>query len=1164
MQMNKKYLYQNQFILKKIILTMRLFILLMVFGYGICYATDSYSQVTVLSLNVKNKTVKEVFSEIEKNSEYIFFYYDGVLDSERKVSINLKNQKIGVILDKLFENTNNNYVISDRQITITRKTEINSEPLPAEFRQGIMVTGTVADENGTIPGVNVIVRGTTQGVITDINGKFTITVPSKETVLVFSFVGYASQEITVGDRIIFDVVLSEDVSKIEEVVVVGYGVQKKESSVASIQQVSGSDMAKMAATNLSTAITGQISGVSVVQREGRPGADDGQIFIRGVSSWQSSDPLVLVDGIERSFSQIDPSEVETLSVLKDASATAIFGVRGANGVILVTTKRGAKGSVKVNASAEVTAKQPINVKKPEDSYTTALVMNEAHKNDNNWGSLWTDEMLAHWRDQDLPWLYPNTDWQDLMLKKNAWSHKYNVNVSGGTDFARVFASVTYLYDGDIIKTQKQPEYDPAWKYNRYNYRFNIDVDLTKSTTLSLDAGGYIGIANRPYEDHRQRAYRPIYMMGPMVIPSSYPAEVLELYPDPAHPDQTGDRISGSGNVNTENPMLANNYSGQTTTKKTELNTTIYLKQKLDFITPGLSLSGKVAYTHKMQYSRSWKIDVIAWRLREDGTWSRFKGRLGTIDGEEAASPVTYEGESVDGDPFRSWYFEGALNYARSFGPHSVTGLLLANRQKKQTNVAFPRYEEGIVGRVTYDYASRYAAEVNMGYNGSEQFAPANRYGFFPSYGVTWNVHNEQFFKSIKPIIGRFKLRATYGETGSDAAPNRWLYTSAYTTLNNQHGGWDKYSPGVAAGVGTADSYPLSIIEENAANPEARWEKAIKQNVAVEIAFLKGNMFVLSLDFFKEHRTQILLSRNTIPAWFGVGTKQQNLGETKTKGYEIELKYQQTAGNFYWWLKPMVSYSDNRIISRDDPEDMPYYQKQAGRRIHQETGYPSLGAPSQLIQNADEMMTAARYGGGVMTVGDAMYIDFNGDGVIDNNDEIPFAYSTRYPLYNYSLSGGFRYRNFSLDFLFQAVSHYSRDVIDAYAWPLHRLSDHVFDFQMDVWRPDNPNAQYPQYRFDGNRVGHNNISDGTARSPNTYDASYIRLKSVSLTYDLPKTWAQKMKLQNMSIYLRGNNIFTWAPHYPLTDPEGADGDAGRMVYGYYPVLRRITLGAEITF
>ena len=1023
------------------------------------------------------------------------------------------------------------------------------------FAQNITVSGTVRDEIGEpLIGVTLQIKGTSAGTVTDINGQFLLANVPPNSILVFSYVGYVAQEIAIADRKVVDVILYENETQLEEVVVVGYGVQKKESSVAAISQVKGDDMLKMTSSNVTNALSGQVPGVSIVQNSGQPGSEAGKIYIRGISSWVSSDPLVLVDGVERDFNNIDPNEIETLSVLKDASATAVFGVRGANGVILITTKRGAKGEVKVSASAELIAKQPINIIAPMSSYTTALVMNEAYKNDNNWGNLLSNEVIEHYRTQDMPYIYPNTNWQELMLKDAAFSHKYNVNISGGTDFARVFASVSYLHDGDVVKTEKQPAYDPTWKFDRYNYRFNVDTDLTKSTLLSLDAGGFIGITNSPYETNIQRLYRPIYMLGPMVSPAGYPAEVLEDYPDFARPDETGYRIAGTGFPNSENPLVANNYSGQRTTKRTDLNATIHLKQKLDFITQGLSADAKVAYTHNMAYVREWSYDAITWHLNQDGTWTRYKGRGGTIDAEEAATPVNYVGESVSGNPFRSWYFEASLDYARTFGNHSVTGLLLGQRRKRQSNVEYPRFEEGIISRVTYDYASRYLVEVNLAYNGSEQFSPKNRYGFFPSYAVGWNLHHEDFFNFFKPVISRFKIKATYGEVGSDASSNRWLYTSSYVNQRSVYGN-DKYWPG----LNTNNAYTDPIIEENAANINAKWERAVKQDLGLEMAFLKNNMFVLTVDFFKEHRDQILLDRQSVPAWFGVGMKQQNLGETKTHGYEIELKYQHTAGKFYYWLKPTISFSDNRIIARDEPIYKPDYQKQAGHRIYTEFGYVSTG----MIQNVNEQMNSARFGGGLMGLGDSQWVDFNGDGMIDENDMVAMGYSTYYPLYNYSLGGGFSYRNFDFDFLFQGVSHFDKVVVDAYSWPLHRLTNHIFEYQMDAWSPTNRNAFFPAYHFDANRT-HNNITDAAARTTNMFDASYIRLKQISLTYTVPKKWVNEMNLEKLSVYLRGNNIFTWAPNYPLADPEGGDGTNGRLVNGYYPLLRRFSLGMQLSF
>ena len=1030
-------------------------------------------------------------------------------------------------------------------------------------QQGTVISGTVSDKSGPLPGVSITIKGTTQGGVTDINGKFYISVPDQKSVLVFSFVGYITQEITVTNQKTINLILVEDTRELEEVVVVGYGIQKKESSVAAIGQVKGNEMLKMSPVSLSNALTGTVAGVSVIQSTGRPGGDQGQVFIRGVSSWQSSAPLVLVDGIERNWNDIDPNEIETLSVLKDASATAVFGVRGANGVILVTTKRGEKGKVKVTTSLELIAKQPINVPNPMNSYETAKLWNEAVRNDNNWESMFPDKVVEHYRVQDMPYVYPSTDWQALMLRDVGWSHKYNVNVSGGTDFARVFASISYLRDGDIIRTEKQPDYDPTYRYDRFNYRFNIDVDVTKSTILSLDAGGYTGIENRPFETNAYRVWRSILMLGPMAGVPFYPAEVLEQYPDPAHPDpnEAGWRLGDTMiHTNALSPYASTNFSGQRQIKSTDINTTIKLQQKLDFITPGLLLQAKVAYSWDMAFRRNWQYDAISWKLNEDGSWSRNKGR-GTIStaNEEAASPVVYNDSGREGDLHRQWYFETSINYNRTFNKHSVGALLLAQRQKKQTTVQFPRFEEGVVGRITYDYDTRYLVEYNLGYTGSEQFAPENRYGFFPSYAVGWNIHNESFFAPLNGVISRAKVRASYGEVGADASDagtaNRWLYTSSWTDQKSAgYSGNDKYWPGFADN----NSYVAPIIEENAANVNARWERAVKQDVGFELAFLKNNMFIISMDLFKEHRSQILLDRQQIPTWFGVGMKRMNLGETETHGYELELKYQQTAGNLHWWLKPMISFSDNRILERDEPDEKPGYQKDAGHRINQLFGY--VLQPDRLIQNADMQMNTVRNGSLVMGLGDARWRDFNGDGVIDPNDQVPMGYTMKYPLYNYSFGGGISYRNWEFDFLFQAVSHYNKKTRDGYQWPLHRLTPHMFPHHADRWSPDNPNAFYPSYHLDVPRF-HNGFGGDDNTSFSIWDASYIRLKAVNIAYQLPKQLLNKMSIDNMSVFLRGNNLLTWKK-LPF-DPELSDG-GGDLVGGAYPVLRRLILGAQLSF
>lgn len=1017
------------------------------------------------------------------------------------------------------------------------------------------VSGKVSDKDGeVIPGATIVVKGTTQGTISDMDGNYSLQNVKPTDSIVFSFIGYTTQEIVIGEKAVINVVLLSSDVTMDEVVVVGYGVQRRESSIAAISQVDGEVLKKASTVSLSNALTGQIQGVFTVQTDGEPGSDAADVFIRGKSSWVSNTPLVLVDGVEGNFNDIDPNEIETLSVLKDASATAVFGVKGANGVILITTKRGQEGGIKLTFNSEFGLKNPLLRRNMYDSYSTALIMNEAYKNDGSWNLLLSDDILEHYRTQDMPYLYPNTDWAELCVKDFGISQKQSISISGGSKHARIYASFSYLYDGDILKTVKQPEYDPSYKYNRYNYRVNMDFDITPSTVLSMNAGGYVGIKNQPNESAAIRTYRPIFMLGPMTIPYEYPASILDEYPDPAHPEETGDRAASTGVINANNPYNAINYSGFKQTKSTGLITAFVLKQKLDFLTKGLSVQGKVAFNHDEAYLKNYNFDKVSYQLLSNGTWVRYKGRDNT-DAEGAELPISPSTEEITSDPFRSWYYEASLSYARKFKDHSVSALFLGQRRTWQNNVDFPHFEEGIVGRITYDFKTKYLLEINLGLNGSEQFAPQNRYGFFPSYALGWNLHQEKFMEKLQPWLNRMKIKYSYGEVGSDnAGGQRWLYTSSYENGNNNQ---DEYKPGTADNPGTTIT---PIIEGAVANENATWERAIKKDLGIELGFLKNNMFMVTMDFFTENRDQILLDRLSLPDWFGVKAKQQNLGATETKGYEVELKYSNGKHDGLWyWAKAGVSFSDNRIIFRDEPYYKPEYQKMAGRRIDQMFGYVTTG----YIDNVDERATMPRYGSGIVGLGDVTYNDFNGDGNIDTNDEVPMGYAGKYPLYFYSFSGGITWKGFDFDFTFQGASKTTRVMVDAFLWPLHRLANQYFDYQSDYWTPTNMDARYPTLHMDNNRV-QNNIADGRVTTTSIRDASYIRLKTAQLGYTIPKDLTSRYKIGECRIYLQGNNLITWAPDYPIGDPEGTDAGNGSLTFGYYPLIRRVSLGLQVTF
>lgn len=1017
----------------------------------------------------------------------------------------------------------------------------------------IPIKGKIVDFNGEgLPGAHVMIKGSQKGTITDIDGSFSIDVPAN-AVLIISAIGYISEEIIIGDRSSIEVALIEDIRELEEIVVVGYGVQEKESSLASISQVSGEDIKKAGAVSLSNAFTGQTPGVFTLQTRGEPGADAAALMIRGKSSWVDNSPLVLVDGVERNYNDIDPNEVESISILKDASATAVFGVKGANGVILITTKRGREGTIKLNYSSEISLKEPLLRRNMADSYTTGLVMNEAYKNDGSWNLLLSDEVLEHYRTQDMPYIYPNTNWEEITVRDFGHAQKHNLNFSGGTKWARVFTSLTYLSDGDIYKTIKNDQYDPEFRYNRYNYRTNIDIDVTSSTTLSLDAGGYIGIKNSPNETGDIRVNRPIFMLGPMEIPPFYPAEVLEQYPDHIFPDETGLRYSTTGIMNANNPYNALNNSGFKQTKTTDLNATLKLNQKLDFLLKGLSAQVKIAYNHDQAYLKQYNVDQVAYKLLPDGTWKRYKGR-DDKDNEGPVLPIYPGAEDISRGPIKSEYYEGSLNYGNKFGKHDVSALFLGHLRQYQNNVAFPHREEGLVSRVAYNYNKLYLMEVNMGYTGSPQFAPENRFGFFPSFAVGWNLHNEKFFKQLVPFITKAKTRYSYGIVGSDKANGRWLYKSDYE--NGDVNPWG-YMPGTPTNPGRDIT---TIIEGQIANVHASWERAQKEDLGFELGFFKNSLLGINMDFFRENRYDILLSRLSLPAWAGVKAKDQNLGETKTKGYEFELDYtNQFTKDFWYWFKAGYSHSDNRIIARDEPMFKPEYSKMAGKRIDQRFGYTSVG----YVQNADDRMAAPRYGNGIYGLGDVKYIDFNGDGNIDQLDLVPMAYPGVYPLTTFNFGGGLSYKGFDLDFNFQGATGMSRNFVDAYLWPLHRLGNQFFDYQADYWTPDNRSPRYPALHTDANRT-HNNMKDGDNTTTSVRDATYLRLKTAQMGYTLPERLLAPLKIDKLRIYLQGNNLLTWSPDLPMGDPEGTDAGNGNITWGYYPIIRRYTLGVELSF
>lgn len=1036
-------------------------------------------------------------------------------------------------------------------------------------------TGTVVDEVTSEPLVGVTVKlknSPNVGTVTNIDGAFSIKL-SDGDVLQLSYVGYVMKEVKVKNTSVkMKITLEESKQELEEVVVVGYGVQKKASTVAAISQASGKELIKVGGvTNVTQAIQGMLPGVVAVMDNGKPGADAGSIFIRGKSSWNSTEPLILVDGIERDFNDVDPNEIETVSTLKDASATAVYGVKGANGVILITTKRGKNERPRINFTANFGFKQP--TVKPEfaDYVTTLNAQNTSLINDNRWEKLIPETTIEAWRNAYATGNYgpyndyfPEVDWWDTVTKNIGYSQNYNINVTGGTDFVRYFVSLGYLNDGDIYDTKKNDLFDPAFRYKRYNWRTNFDFNVTKTTTIGVKLAGKYGYRNQPGyrvdgngEDGFGQAkfFESMYRFSR----NKYPIKYSDGYYGVAN--------GGPGNQNVYQLL---NDTGQRMYKYYQGFFDVNLDQKLDFITKGLAFNAKLSYTtYSNTNSKIQKIEgpnmgtnaaVRYYReydyanpiVNEDGTidYPLIKEeRFPDLETQDNLPPDAAYDNMMDGGYGKKLYYELAFNYARKFGDHDVTLLALMNRQKIEglngnntSSLKFPAYEEAWVGRATYAWSGRYLAEVNAAYTGSEKFAPGKRFGFFPSYSIGWRVSEEPFIKNtIGHILTNLKVRYSYGIVGSDRGAARFNYIQTYNTGGN-----------ISLGYKQKNNYGPLYKEGAVADPEATWEKAEKQNLGFEMSLF--DKLSVTLDLFKEKRKDILMQRNTVPIWFGVGIPSQNIGQTKNRGMELELDWHDKIGeNFNYRIKGFMSLSQNRIVFRDDPRNKPKYQKNAGKPIGWQSCYHVWGNYQSLddvFNYATPETSAIQH---LATAGDFMYIDYNADGVIDSKDQMPID-KVQYPTKTFGITLGGSYKNFDLNIVFYGATGMNANIPQLGFWDLLNANEGIYLATKEVnntWKPGMTGVNRPILHFESQISGYN-------RRANTYtrrDYGYLRLKSLEFSYALPVEWIKAIGCQRVQLYVSGNNLFTITKLPKQMDPESSSA-------GVYPMVRRYNVGFRV--
>jgi TonB-linked SusC/RagA family outer membrane protein len=1023
------------------------------------------------------------------------------------------------------------------------------------------VKGTVKDATTgeALIGVSVVVKGTTTGQLTDVNGKFSIPVSGAQATLLISFIGYATQEVSATPGVELNIAMATELTQISEVVVVGYGVQKKESVVGAITQVNSASLMQAGATTVTNAIAGKLSGVLTIQTQGEPGANNANIYIRGLSSWNGSSPLVLVDGVERDFSMLNPNEINTISVLKDASATAVFGAKGANGVIVVTTKRGSVGKPQMDFSASYGYEKATRIPPFISSYTTMSMLNVARMNGQQFTDMSTPAVLAEYNNPSTPLnalRYPNVNWFDVCTYPLAPTSTANLNISGGTDFAKYFLAFGYEHEASFFKGTNDGFYDMRYKNDKFNYRINLDFSLTKSTTLSLNVGGTLNWKNNP----NSNSWRNLYSTGPARFPAYFPAWVLDMVPDLDYPNDSGDRLAAAFGEYTANPYTTLNSGQYNKDLGSTLYTDLVFKQNLDFIVKGLSLNGKVSissYYNNRQETGSQTFPEYLLDYTKIGTTSNPWFRNNPVQGNEywKKPPLDINVGGLNGGYYQDLYYEASLNYINSFGKHNVSVLGLFNRQQKNSGTDFPYYNEGLVGRATYDYDKKYLLELNVGYTGSERFAPTNRFGFFPSAAVGWVISEEQFFKTAVPWMNKLKLRYSDGLVGSDYAKNRWLYTSSYFKDGRGY-----------------------IREDLMANANAQWEQAHKRDIGVEIGLFK-NTFTLSVDLFDEYRNKMLLAPKSVTFLIGQGIKEQNLGSVKKHGIEIETEFRKNpTPNFEYYLRGIFGFNENRVIFKDDPPGYPEYMKLAGKPLTellnaeygmegleingvQLTGTGYYTTIDDIHNNVSPIALTSLY------VGDYKFLDYNADGTVNAYDKYPIKGLT-YPPFTYSAGGGFTWKGFDFNFLFSG--NVGKYVQYNQAWEVEFIKGdyRVHSSQLDYWTPTNQNAQHSTLHYSGSSSA-DILVWGGGEADRGYQtiienrffrkADYIRLKDLYLGYTFKTNNLNKVVgISNLLVYVTGSNLFTITPLI-----EG-DPEATNFYQGYYPQMSEVRLGIKAVF
>jgi len=988
-----------------------------------------------------------------------------------------------------------------------------------------MVTGKVtgAADGKPLAEVNVVVKGTPIGTTTNPDGTYAIKA-EKNATLVFTYVGYEIQQIPVSDISQLNVAMKQQSSTLGDVVVVGFGKQKKISVTGAISSVPVNNLQRIATPSLSNALAGSMPGIITRQSSGEPGYDGAAVFIRGFGTWANRSPLILVDGVERDINNLNTQEIESFSILKDASATAVYGVRGANGVILITTKRGRVGRPQVVFRTENASLTAMRLPDYINGYEYAGLINEALNND-NLPLRYTPEELQKFKDHSDPYLYPDVNWTDAVLKKNTFQSINNLSVTGGNEIIKYYTNVGYTILNGIYKQDPDNAYKTNAQMKRYNFRSNVDINVSKTISLELGVGGIIQKGNYPGTPAPD-----IFNALKITSPINYP----KINPD-------GSIAGASTSYLQNNPWGLVTRAGYTRQDRNTLQGTFGGKWDLSsLVTNGLSVRGLFSYDHWYAASTDRKKPYAI---------KQYLGKDNNGNDRYSDPPIREEqpmGFNVINAANRAIYTEVAVNYNRSFGDHNVTGMILGNRREyidltaDNTIKNLPYRRQGLAGRITYNYKNRYLAEVNAGYNGSENFPEGKQYGFFPSVSAGWVISNENFWHV--DAISNLKIRGSYGQVGNDQiGGRRFLFL---TTINRS---------GQSYLFGDNQRFYQGFDEAQIGNDDVSWEVATKSNIGLDMELFKGTV-TLQVDAFKENRTGILIQRGVIPrvtGYYPWTLPYANLGKARNSGIDALLEVKHTThSGFYYNFRGTFTYARSICTQNDDPIPKYAYQSFVGQPIDQPLGLVALGFfkdQSDIDKSPKQNFMEA------VKPGDIKYQDTNGDNVIDDYDRVPIGYP-RTPQMVYGAGASFGYKGFELSFFFTGVAQTSLFVDGAsmYAFQMGLGTYNIMrEYYDNRWTPQTPDAKYP-------RVSPmQNPNNNRTNTMFLQDAGYLRLKSAEVAYNIHLKQGRRAGLESIRVFINGYNLMTW-DKIKVIDPESDYGTGG------YPLQRSVNFGTQLTF